>query len=80
MAKKEKFDPRSLVGKDFIQASGGAFVEQTHTIRMVTQDGVAVELDEEEKAKQDPNCYDVDVKEGKIVFVHVRSYNDHKVQ
>lgn len=80
MAKKEKFDPRTLVGKDFIQASGTAFVEQTHTLRMVNENGVDVELDEEEKEKQDPNCYDVNVKDGKIVFVHVRPWNNHKVK
>jgi hypothetical protein len=75
---KTKFDPRSLLGKDLIQAAGEAFVQQTHSIRVVAQDGKSVHLDEEETAKQDPKCYDVNVDEGKIVFVHLRPWNEHQ--
>jgi len=78
--KKPKFDPRSLLGKDFIQESGNAFMLQTHALRVVKQDGKEIELDEEDLAIKDPKCYDVEVTKGKITFVHVREYNEHKVQ
>jgi hypothetical protein len=75
---KEKFDPRSLLGQDVIQASGQAFINQTHSIRVVNENDQSVQLSEEEMAKKDPNCYDVNVKNGKIVFVHMRPWNSFK--
>jgi hypothetical protein len=76
--KKAKFDPRSLLGKNLIEASGEAFVHQTHTIRVVNDNGVDVKLDEEDMSLQIPTCYDVNVKDGKIIFVHLRPWNDFK--
>jgi len=76
--KKTAFDPRTLLGQDLIQASGEAFMNQTHSIRVIRTDGKESVFDEEELAKQDPTCYDVDVNKGKITFVHFRPWNEHK--
>ena len=77
--KKPKFDPRSLLGKSIIDAGGDAFVLQTHSIRVVRENGKDIELDEEDLATKDPKCYDVEVTNGKITFVFIREYNEHKV-
>jgi hypothetical protein len=77
---KSKFDPRSLLGKDLIQASGEAFLNQSHSIRVIRTDGKESVFEKEELEKQDPSCYDVDVNNGKITFVHIRPWNEHKPQ
>jgi hypothetical protein len=73
------FNPKSLVGADVVQAAGQALLEQTFSVRIVNRDGVDVPLTEEEMARQDPRCYDVNVKDNRIVFVHIRPWNEFKM-
>ena len=77
--KKNKFDPRFLLGKSLIDATGDAFMLQTHSIRVISDNGTLIELDEEDLAIKDPKCYDVDVVSGKITNVYVREYNEFKL-
>ena len=78
--KKHKFDPRSVIGMGYIEAAGEAFIHQTHSFRVIKEDGNTIELDEEELDIKDPKCYDIELTKGRISFVHVREYNEHKVQ
>ncbi|CAB4124257.1 hypothetical protein UFOVP49_95 [uncultured Caudovirales phage] len=74
--KKTKFDPRSLLGKNVLDAASEAFMQQTHSFRIIKEEDTVIQLDEEDYDTNDPKCYDVEIKNSIIVFVHVKPYNE----
>lgn len=76
----KKFDPRSLLGKNILDASSEAFMLQTHSLRIIKENDNLIELDEEDYEIKDPKCYDVEIKNDIIIFVHVNDYNEFKMK